>query len=173
MSLPPWVIVETKPSAEEIAERSLRQAGYRVYLPRFRRLLSPHGGERKPAPSMRPLFQRLLFAQDWRGWPALPVIGTIGLMQMRPSVPAKISDGDIMLIMERERSGEFDEIKQANTVVAIDLGEPIEIDAYGTRVLGVLEELSTEGKVIISAMLFGRMIRTQVDAHLIRRAAGA
>ena len=78
--MPFWVIVETKQSAEEVAERSLRQAGYRVYLPRYRKLLSPHGRGRQPVTSMRPLFARVLFVQDWRGWPALPISGTVGLM---------------------------------------------------------------------------------------------
>jgi hypothetical protein len=41
-SQPGWVIVLIKPGADEATERSLRQAGYRVYLPRYRKMLRTH-----------------------------------------------------------------------------------------------------------------------------------
>jgi Transcription termination factor nusG len=174
MVMPTWVIVETKSSAEELAERSLRQAGYRVYLPRFRKLLSPHGRERRQASVMRPLFARVLFAQDWRGWPDIPVSGTVGLMHVRPQMPAKLFDRDVALIMERERSGDFDEINQARgsgLFIRSDIepGEEVEFNAFGRRVLGVLDELTEDGKALVSALLFGSEVRTSVDADAIRR----
>lgn len=175
--MPPWVIVETKPSAEELAERSLRTAGYRVYLPRFRKLLSPHGRDRRQVTSMRPLFARVLFAQDWQGWPELPISGTVGLMHLRPQVPARLSDEDVQIIMLRERACEFDEVKQPRGSglgirTDIEAGDDIEFEAFGRRVMGVLEELTLGGKALVSALLFSGPVRTTVDAHSIRRVCG-
>jgi len=175
MSFPTWVIIETKPSSEEIAERSLRQAGYRVYLPRFRKLLSPHGRDRRPISQLRPLFSRLLFAQDWRGWPEQSIVGTIGLMHLRPSVPATLCDADVEVIMLRERAGEFDEVKAARgsgLVIRSDItpGDTVDIEIFGTRVMGVLDELTAAGKAVVHAMVFGRQVRTEVDADALQKA---
>jgi hypothetical protein len=171
--MPAWVIVETKASAEEIAERSLRQAGYRVYLPRYRKLLSPHGRARQPVTSMRPLFARVLFVQDWRGWPALPVSGTVGLMLIRPQTPAKLTDEDVALIHNRERAGEFDEAGPSGSGAAvrsdIEAGEKVEFEAFGARILGVLDELTSDGRALVSALMFGRLVSTEVSAAGLRK----
>jgi hypothetical protein len=170
--MPAWVIIETKPSAEEVAERSLRQAGYRVYLPRYRKLLSPHGRARQPVTSMRPLFSRVLFVQDWRGWPQLPISGTVGLMLMRPQVPAKLPDEDVVLILNRERAGEFDEALPNGSGVAVrnDIapGEEVAFEAFGARIMGVLDELTSDGRAIVSALMFGRVVSTSVSAAGLR-----
>jgi hypothetical protein len=166
--MPPWVIVETKPGAEDVAERSLWRSGYRVYVPRYRRLIWPHGRERKPAPAMQPLFGRVVFVQGWQGWPPLPIAGVVGLMTVEPGNPAMLSDEDIGLIMARERNREFDQTPSVSTI-DFAIGEEVEIEAFGTRIIGVLEELSPSGKAIVAAMLFGRSVRTEVDADNIQR----
>lgn len=172
--LPPWVIVVTKPAAEEAAERSLRQAGYRVYLPRYRRLLLPHGSGRSPSSAMRPLFARMVFVQDWRGWPKMSITGAVGLMQSRPGT-AQISDADVALIMERERAGDFDVAAPRGEGLLRDdltIGDDVEFEAFGSKIIGVLEDLSPNGKAIVAALLFGRMVRTEVGAGGLRKAYG-
>lgn len=175
---PAWVIVQTKMMTEEITERALRQQGYRVYIPRYRRLLSPHGTLRKPTSAMRPLFPRLVFCQDWRGWPDVSIIGAVGLMQARPGL-AKLSDGDVEVIMIRERRGDFDDVRyprgDGKPHVRDDIvpGDEVDWEAFGRRVMGVLEELTPAGKAIVQAALFdGRMVRTEVDAVVLRKVNG-
>jgi len=166
--LPPWVIVVTKASAEEAAERSLRQSGYRVYLPRYRKLLLPHGSTKRPDHTMRPLFGRLVFVQDWRGWPKSSIVGALGLMPARPGV-ARLCDADVALIMERERLGDFDEVQ---LVVRGDLepGDQVEFEtSFGAKIMGVLEELTPQGKAIVWAMLFDRIVRTEVGAGVLQK----
>lgn len=155
-----WVIVETKPGAEEVAERGLRLAGYRVYLPRYRCLIHPHGRQRSAITVLRPIFPRLLFAQDWHGWPSVPIGSVVGLMTMQPGIPAGLSDSDVALIMDRERSREFDTVGHQFTI-----GDAVEIEAFGQRILGVLDALSHDGKATVSAMLLGRTVRTDVSVH--------
>lgn len=174
--LPPWVIVLTKSTAEEAVERSLRQAGYRAYLPRYRRLLLPHGFNRRPASVMRPLFARLVLVQDWRGWPKISITGATGLMQSRPGV-ATICDSDVALIMERERKGDFDMAAPRGDSAALrddlTIGDEVEFEvAFGAKVMGVLEELTPQGKAIVAAMIFGRVVRTEVGAAGLNKAYG-
>lgn len=170
---PSWVIVQTKSMSEEIAERALRQAGYRAYFPRYRRLLSPHGGYRRPVTMMRPLFPRLVFCQDWRGWPDRAISGAIGLMPARPGL-AKLDDPDVGEIMIRERLGEFDDVHHphgSGIQVRDDLkpGDEVDWEAFGRRVTGVLEGLSAKGKAVVQALIFDRFVRTEVDAVGLRR----
>lgn len=173
---PAWVIVRTKSLCEEVVERSLRQAGYRSYLPRYRKLLAAHGIKRRPIASMRPLFPGLCFAQDWRGWPDTSISGAVGLMQGRPGV-ARLCDADVALIMSRERAGDFDDIRHprgSGKYIRDDIkpGDEVEIAAFGRRVLGVLAALTPTGKAIISAMIFDRLVRVEVNAEAVNKAFG-
>jgi hypothetical protein len=173
---PDWVVVETKAACEQLTQRQLSQAGYRVYLPLYRRLLIPHGLSRRPVGVMRPLFSRIVFCQDWRGWPVeVTITGAAGLMQARPGV-AKISDADIALIQYRERCGEFDATTPRGNgrLIRQDLepGDDVEFEAaLGQKLVGVLEELSPNGKAIVSAILFDRVVRTTVDAAVLLKVA--
>lgn len=173
---PVWVIVQTKPMSEEITERGLRQAGYRSYFPRYRKLLSPHGRLRSGVTMMRPLFPRLVFAQDWRGWPDRSISGATGLMPARPGV-ARLADADVALIMDRERAGEFDDVRHprgSDSKIREDIspGDEVDWEAFGRRVIGILEGLSANGKAVVQAMIFDRMVRTEVPASSLRKVYG-
>jgi len=173
---PSWVIVETRISCEEVVERTLRSAGYRVYLPRYRKVLA-HGRNRLRTTSMRPLFPRLLMAQDWRGWVDTPIGGVLGLMKVG-QITAKLSDVDVEVIMARERAGDFDEVKYPRVggkQIREDIspGDEVEIDLLGRRVLAVLQELTPDGRAIVEAMMLGRMTRTEVDAEVLRATKSA
>lgn len=170
---PAWAIVRTLPQAEEIAERSLRQVGYRAYLPRYRKLLLPHGRDRKPATALRPLFVGIIFAQDWRGWPTHTVTGTSGLLKIAGNT-AKLTNADIDIMQAKERACEFDDIKRppsGGVVIRDDIhvGDDCEIEMFGQRVMAVLDELSDDGKAVLRATIMCREVRTEVDADSIRR----
>lgn len=165
---PAWVIVITKPSAEEVAERSLRQAGFRVYLPRYRREMRPHGTARRGKPSMRPLFAGYLFVQDWHGWPDEVINGTAGLMKSAGR-NVEISEHDIAHIWDREKAGRFDEAPPPRARRAkrddLSIGDNVEIELLGVRVLGVLDDLSESGKAVVRALMFNReTVYRDVDA---------
>jgi len=150
--LPPWVVVVTKAAAEDVAERALRQAGYRVYLPRYRRPMWPHGAARSPQAVMRPLFTGFLFAHEWHGWPAIRVAGTVGLMRSAGRI-VEITDQDVALMWQREKSGLFDELPPPQ---ALRVGNKVGMRVHGVEVLGVLEDLSENGKAVVRAMIFNR-----------------
>jgi hypothetical protein len=166
-----WAIVRTHPQAEDVAERSLRQVGYRAYLPRYRKLLLPHGRDRRPATALRPLFVGIVFAQDWRGWPQHTVSGTNGLFRVAGTT-AKLSHADIEIMQRKERQCEFDDIKRppsGGVVIRDDIaiGDDCEVEMFGVRVMAVLDELSDDGKAVLRATILGREVRTEVDADAI------
>ncbi len=173
-----WVVVMTRPMSEEIAEKALRQFGYRVYCPRGRKLFYPHGRERVGRPSILPRWAGYLFAQDWRGWPSQPIRGVIGLLHMdatsvgedtgkieHQSVPAKMSDQDIHKIMGKEWRGELDDRspEQGKKRTDIKEGDSVSIELASNHILAVIEDLEANGKAIIRAMMFGSEVRTRVD----------
>jgi hypothetical protein len=103
----------------------------------------------------------------------MSIIGAIGLMQSRPGL-ARLADADVELIMGRERQGVFDDARHprgdGKPHVRDDLipGDEVDWEAFGRRVMGVLEELTPQGKAIVQAMLFDRLVRTEVDANVLR-----
>lgn len=167
-----WVIVKVRPGAEEVAERNLRQEGYRAYLPRYRKMLRPHGDGRKGQPSMRPAFPGYLFIQDWRGWPDRPIAGVMGLMMRTGNRPRYMSSDDVDLIHQREMQGLFDDDRAPvhGRARRSDLseGDTVEYEWYGERVLAVLAGLTDAGKAILRDILFdgkpARISHLTVDA---------
>lgn len=171
MTEPSWAIVRTLPQAEEAAERSLRQVGYRAYLPRYRKLLLPHGRDRKPATVLRPLFAGIVFAQDWRGWPQQSVTGTNGLLKVAGNT-AKLAAADVDIMRRKEWDCEFDDIKRppsGGVVIRDDIkpGDDCEVEMFGQRVMAVLDELSEDGKAVLRVAILGREVRTEVAAEAI------
>lgn len=87
--------------------------------------------------------------------------------------PATLSDADVRAILERELTGDFDQIA-GGTGVRTDLaiGDEIEAQLFGSQVLGVLESLSAGGRAVISAFLLGGEIRAELSASAISRRSG-
>lgn len=165
-----WAILLSKSSAEVIAERSLREAGYRTYLPWFRKLVQPHGRERQSALSMRPVFPGIVFVQGWPGF-VRPLMGVDrALPRHRGGPPATMSDGDIAHLMNREREGVFDEAKppRGTSTDHLTIGNQYEIEAHNRLISAVLEGLSPDGQATVSMMMFGRYTLAQVDASTLR-----
>lgn len=165
---PAWVIVQT--AAAERTETDLRRTGYRVYLPRYRKALWPHGADRRINTSMRPVFRGLIFCQDWRGWPKQTIGGEPRLMLAPTGRAAKLVDADIDLIMRRERELQYDDIKYpaggGKPVVRDDLviGAEVAFERFGERVIGALDELSENGKAFVRVFFLGRETRTEINA---------
>lgn len=173
-----WTIVQTRTRCEDVVERGLLNAGYRTYVPRGRVLLAPHGRERKLRAVMRPVFGGLVFVQDWRGWPSETISHVIGLMPgPRSGVPAKLSAADVAVLAARELQGEFDAAAAkrppARGIVVrddLEIGADVEFELSGIQIAGVLAELSAEGRAIVEASMFGRVVRHAVNAEALAAA---
>lgn len=165
-----WSILLSKSAAETVAERSLREVGYRTYLPWFRKMVQPHGRDRRPSPVMRPIFPSIVFVQAWMGFGGRPLTGVDKCMQSyRGGPPATMLDTDIAILMQREREGAFDEIHppRGAGLEHLEVGGTYEYgwDGLDLALSAVLEELSPDGQATVRMMMFGRETRVQIDAR--------
>lgn len=168
-----WAILIAKSNAEIVAERALRQAGLRTYLPWYRKLIEPHGRERQSALVMRLVFPGIIFVQAWPGF-YRPLTGVDKAMpSYRGGPPATMNDSDIDILMRREREGAFDEAKPPRGFRAdqLTIGSRYRIDMFETSIGAVLEELSPNGQALVRIMIFGRETIAQVDAYALRDVA--
>lgn len=177
MTEPSWAIVRSRSRCEDIVERGFQAAGYRAYVPRFRVLTYPHGAQRKPSATMRPLFASLVFVQDWRGWPDIRqhrISQVIGLMpSSRIGLPATLSGADIAVLMDRERLGKYEPHAPrppANGVVVahVHIGDQVEYELAGQLIEGVLQDLSESGRATIRIAMMGREVDVPVQAAELR-----
>lgn len=168
-----WTILLAKSSAEVVAERSLRQAGYRTYMPWFRKLVQPHGRERQAQLVMRLVFPGIVFVQAWPGF-VRPLAGVEKAMsRYRGGPPAMMTDSDIGHLMQRERAGAFDEARppRGGRIDHLAIGTKYELEAHDRLISAVLEGLSPDGQATVGMMMFGRYTLAQVDASALREAA--
>lgn len=184
MSESTWVVVISKPMNEDLAEKSIREAGYRSYLPRYRKVLrgvridetgrrirSRQSGEIV----LRPLFPRYLFAelypnQQWRA-----ILSASGVMDFiwRGERPASLTEGMIELIRQVERDGEFDEARPESKQGRADLEKLlhdgktplVRVPEWNDKI-GRLTALHGQGKAVVWLFdVLGGQIRATVKAQ--------
>ena len=120
-----WAAVMAKPMAEELAEKHIRKAGFRVYLPRYRKVLRTTyrdelGRVRRNGKSeivMRPLIVGYLFVELHPGQQWRSIGRCIGVVDHEPflilraggETPALIRPELIDVLRDRENKREFDD----------------------------------------------------------------
>lgn len=165
-TIAPWVIVVTSSSSEELAATSLRRAAYRVYLPRRKVRLATT----KPQFGLRPLWPGYLLIHDWRGWPEQQIEGRPRLLKSGGNT-VEMSAADVAVIMAEELSGGFDDpLPQTGPQRRTDLaiGDTVEFDRFGERVLAVLDRLSDNGQAVVRTLMFKRETLHTVPAETLR-----
>lgn len=164
----PWTIIVTKPGAEEIAAKSIRQAGNRSLLLTYRKIYWPHGRDRPYALRMLPLLPSYVFVQDWRGF-AQPVSGTVGPMRMSGEI-AVMGDEEVMGLWRKEMAGAFDEPRPGDKRARrpdLTIGGAVAFDFHGSRIEAIIEGLSGSGKAIIRNMLGIKMTVDERELELV------
>jgi transcription antitermination factor NusG len=170
-----WVAVMTKPLSEEVAARSLEGRGWRVYLPRYRRVLrgvrlDAEGGRHRTRGAgeivLRPLFRGYLFAEVegglWRGIVGLP--GVLRLVTRREGehmVPRVVDEGLIEGVREAERSGEFDEVRGDGVRSDLKIGAQVRVAELDDRV-AELVGLDEVGRARVLVEILGRRVVARV-----------
>jgi len=173
---PPWVVVISKPSAEEVAERSLRQAGYRVYLPRYRKVirgtrLDERGRRVRPRGEivMRPLFPSYLFAEVdcLSRWSSLKRANGIADLIWRGEVAAEMKAIVIDQLREAEQSGLFDEARPSSKRIRrndLPIGAEVRVlDGPFSSFIGKLASLDETGRAKALLDIFGRETPIEID----------
>jgi hypothetical protein len=126
-----WCCALTRPAAEEVAEKSIRQAGFRVYLPRYRKILrgvrlDETTGRRIRTRGagevvMRPLFGQYIFIELHPGQSEHGITIAVGVVKLlrHPAVGGlfgtpKLIDAEVIEeIRLAEQRGDFDQVRGA------------------------------------------------------------
>lgn len=119
-NIPGWCVVIAKPMSEQIAAKSIRERGYREYLPMCQRVLRGKG-HRKGEVVLYPLFPRYLFAELHPDdqWSPIAFARGVDRLIMWGEKPALVRDSIIEEIRRAERENEFDERKPGERVYPV------------------------------------------------------
>lgn len=184
-----WCVVIAKPMNEELAEKTIRSAGYRVYLPRSIRFIRERDEDEngrktrmtKAAPVVRPAFRGYLFFELWpdQQWRHLmDSRHTRGVQRIltQGDRPVPVHSEIIKALREHEDAGLFDEPVglrvRGNSKRRHDLsdGETVRIGAGAfAGFLAQLEGQDDQGRATALVELLGRLVPIQTDAQSLER----
>lgn len=153
-----WAVVITRPACEDIAEKRLREAGFRVYLPRVRVVLAGHRTPRgRGEVVLRPMLPRYLFAELHPDQWIYPGPGDKWRHWRTPwhNQRAFVSVAAIDVLRESEAQEGEDAVAAATRRSTID--STVTAEVWGARIEGVVRELRGSDRLIIET-LAGRMI---------------
>ena len=160
-----WCVVVTKPMSEHIAAQSIRQAGYREYLPMEQRILRGHR-ESKGQPKLYPLFPRYMFAElhpDQAYWPLSKANGVAHLL-MRGDRPALVRPGIIEAIQQAENEGQFDERRKAEEAM-LPVGSLVRVmEGPFSDMIGRIVDAKGDGRIRVVLEMLGRPTPTDMHA---------
>lgn len=150
-----WCVVISKPMAEQVAAKNLRQAGYREYLPMQRRFLTGHRKGRGEL-VMRPLFSRYLFAELHPSQQWTPIIRSIGVADMiwREQRPALLTNDVVQAIMDAEKAAEFDEKRYGHN---LEPGMTVRVNSgpFQTHIGRIITAASDSARVAVLLNILG------------------
>jgi transcriptional antiterminator RfaH len=164
-----WIVAHCHANAETRAETHLRQQGFEVYLPKFKKI---RRHARRVETVIRPLFPRYLFIGfDAEQTPWRPINSTAGISYLitageRPlTVPSWI----VEQLREREDgSGLFTGVDEAT----LNKGDTVRITSGPFHnCLGVFNGLNDNQRVAVLLDIMGRHVRTLVPLEAVRRAS--
>jgi transcriptional antiterminator RfaH len=156
-----WFAVNTQPFAEARAQRNLENQGFRVFVPRRRKMLR-HA--RKMTTVEAPLFPRYLFVafdprrDQWRR-----INSTFGVshLVMRGEAPHPVPEGVIEALIAATIAGGI-----VDLAAQLREGSPVRLMAgpFADQ-LARLEQLDDSGRAHILLEILGRQVRTTTDRH--------
>ncbi len=149
-----WYVVNTQPRAESRAKHHLEMQRYRVFCPRYRKIVR-HARTTKSA--LAPLFPNYLFVcldlsrDQWRS-----INGTRGVVRLlqQDGAPQAVPDGVVENLQAKTRAdGTFD------WTSTLEIGGTVRIaDGPFAELLGTLEYLDAAGRVRVLLELLGRSV---------------
>jgi transcription antitermination factor NusG len=178
MNCPGWAVVVAKPSCEFLAEKTIKEHGYRVFLPIYKKMMQPRqgiGAERKRATRLgivtRPLFQGYVFVELWpdQDLGKERFVGVANVLHYpgrdgKPGRPKLVPARFIEALREACNGGTFDKLpvsarlnaKPGDKVKAHDgpfagfIGELLQIDDDRNRAVVLMRLFDRQSKVEFS-----------------------
>ena len=162
-----WYVVHTQPRAETRAVFHLERQGYRVFCPRYRKVVRH---SRKRTSTLAPLFPSYLFLRldvsrdQWRS-----VNGTRGVVRliMQSEVPQPVPRGIVEALQARmSADGAMD------WTPTFKIGQAVRIaDGPFADFVGTLERLDAAGRVRVLLDLLGRSVLVALRCEALLPAA--
>lgn len=160
-----WAVIAARAGSEEHAERNLRGAGFRVYLPRMRCVLTGH---RRPnghgETVLRPMLRGYLFAELHPGQWIEPGPGDHWRHWRTPwnNRRAFVSDDAIAVLRQSEAAEGRERVER---IERPEIGAAVSADLFGSRIDGIVRELRGADRMLIETMA-GRRIEVPASAVL-------
>jgi transcription elongation factor/antiterminator RfaH len=154
-----WFAVNTQPFAEARAQRNLENQGFRVFMPRRRKMLR-HA--RKMTTVEAPLFPRYLFVafDPWRDrWRSINSTFGVSHLVMRGEALHPVPEGVIEALIAVTVAGGI-----VDLAAKLREGGPVRVMAgpFADQ-LAELEQLDGSGRAHILLEILGRQVRTTIE----------
>ena len=162
-----WYVVQTRPHAEQRADKHLRRQGFTTFLPR---LLKNRRHARKTETVSRPLFPRYMFvrldpaSQSWHA-----IRSTMGVANLvgGEQGPVPVRDGIVEALRAQQGSDGFFRA-QARKFAP---GEAIRVvDGLFASAIGFFESMSDNERVSVLLEILGRRVRVVLDPNCVAAA---
>lgn len=180
-----WMVIMSKPMAEEVAEKAISAAGYRVCLPRSSKLiratrLDEGGRITRPRGQIvhRPAFRGYLFVELWPDQRWRDLIDSrqtrgVDSAILRGERPALLKPELIDAIRQAEDAGDFDEPtglrlrgnKQSKRRTDINDGDYVRIETgpFASFIASVVNQ-DDVGRANVLVNIFGRETPINIEA---------
>lgn len=171
-----WFIIATNIQCEDRASRSLRAAGFRVYMPKMKKTIIHHR-TKEPINRYFKLFNRYLFvsfpaAKDVHFGNARKCNGVETILGIDlDGKPCQIPRETVRRFMLAQRRGEFNDIsplsKKQSATKKFPLGSRlrVKIDHPFGGFYGQVTKIKGKGVVQASLQLFGRLVPVELDLN--------
>ena len=161
-----WYLAYTKPRLEDVAQVNLRQQGFEVYLPLYKKFKKTEQGS---TPQFEPMFPRYIFFRANQGQQSLSTIrstkGVNNLVRFGFE-PARIQDELIVLIRKMEASRNDMTIAQAQAS-SFQVGQSVRLKHNALANLQGLVQVVGSKRIAVLLEILGRPTVVQVEHHQI------
>ncbi|MBX9786001.1 MAG: transcriptional activator RfaH [Alphaproteobacteria bacterium] len=160
-----WFVAHTHPMKEQFAEQNLREQGFDVYLPRFKKM---HRHARKVEEVLTPLFPRYLFVAldvETARWRSINGTRGVSYLLQNDGLPAKVPEKIIETLKERETA---DGLVSINSLIAFIKGDKVRIlkGAFKDQ-LATFETMDAKQRVQLLLTFLGREMKVSLPAYAV------
>lgn len=163
-----WFVAHTHPMKEQLAEKHLREQGFDVYLPRFKKM---RRHARKVEEVLTPLFPRYLFVSmelETAHWRCINNTRGISYLLQNDGLPAEVPEQMITVLKEKEAS---DGLVSVNSLIALVKGDKVRIlKGVFKDYLATFETMDANQRVKLLLTFLGRETKVFLPVYVVEAA---
>jgi transcriptional antiterminator RfaH len=161
-----WFVAHTHPMKEQIAEQHLREQGFDVYLPCFKKM---RRHARKAEEVLAPLFPRYLFvAMELKTarWRCINSTRGVSYLLQNDGLPAEVPEQIIETLKEKETA---EGLVSVNSLIALVKGDKVRIlKGVFKDHLATFETMDAKQRVQLLLTFLGRETEISLPAYVVR-----